>query len=281
MCAKKVRLILCILLCLLPASLFSNLYAQGKGNSPAKKIQAGFVIVTPSAVNTVGLAAFETFGEMRFGGAVQAGVLPSDMVTDAMLFVTTSSRLSRNLGVAIANPQSSDAGVTFTLRGSDGKTVATKTVTVKAMTQSAQFVTQLFAGQLPGPGDFDGTLRMVSNIPVAMMGLRFRGENFSTIPVTVLSAMSQVPVISPSVGGPGAIMLPQFADGGGWSTEIVLSNTGSAVLVARVDIFNQDGSPLTVTLNGMTNSSFQGLTIPPGGVVILAPRNHAMDDDGF
>jgi hypothetical protein len=158
--------------------------------------------------------------------------------------------------------------------------VAMTTVTVKAHNQSAQFVTQLFAGHLPPKGDFDGTLFVSSTVPVAMVGLRFRGENFSTIPVTVLSATAAVPVISTGIGGMGSLILPQFADGGGWATEIVLSNSGGPLTV-RVDIFKQDGSPMTVTLNGVTASSFTGLVIPQGGLLILAPRNSPHDDDDF
>jgi hypothetical protein len=262
-------------------SIFNPALAQNSVNANANRIQVGYVIVTPSAANTSGLAVFETFGESRFGGAIQAGVLPADLVTSAMLFVTTIFRLSRNLGVAIANPQSADATVTFTLRNSGGVQVAAKTVTVKALNQSSQFVTQLFAGSLPAPGDFDGTLFISSSVPVAMVGLRFRGFNFSTIPVTVLSPTTVVPTVATGIGGVGSLILPQFAFGGGWASEIVLSNSGSVNLVARVDIFGQDGTPLSVTLNGVTGSSFQSLTIPPGGVVILAPRNSPHDDDGF
>lgn len=281
MSKSKVSIAGLALLCVLLTSMTNPALAQNGINMNAGKIQVGYVIVTPSAANTSGLAVFETFGESRFGGFIQAGVLPADLITSGMLFVTTSFRLSRNLGVAIANPQASDAAVTFTLRNSSGMQVATKTVTVKSLNQSAQFVTQLFAGSLPAPGEFDGTLFVSSTVPVAMVGLRFRGFNFSTIPVTILSPTSALPTISTGIGGTGSLILPQFAFGGGWASEIVLSNSGSANLVVRVDIFGQDGKPLAVTLNGTNASSFQSLTVPPGGVVILAPRNNPNDDDDF
>lgn len=278
MFAKRISLCLLPILSLALASL-NTAYAD-KDNAPSS-LQVGYVIVTPSAANTSGLIVFETFGQVRGAGALQAGVLPANMLTSAMLFVTTSSRLSRNLGVAVANPNPTlDAGLTFTLRNSDGSTVAVQTVTVKALHQTAQFVTQLFAGKLPPTGDFNGTLEISSTAPVAMVGLRFRGENFSTIPVTPLSATSVVPP-NGSTGGSGAVILPQFADGGGWASEIVLSNSGNTPLVVRVDIFKQDGTALSVTLNGTTASTFPNLTIPPGGVVVLAPVKNMHDDDDF
>ncbi len=279
MSSTKARMLMLISVCLLLDST-TNL-ASADEHSDKNQLQVGYAVVTPGAGNTSGLAVFETFGETRFGGAYQAGVLPADLATSAMLFVTTSSRLSRNLGVAVANPQATDAGVTFTLNNSGGTQVATKTVTVKALNQSAQFVTQLFAGSLPPHGDFDGTLFISSSAPVALVGLRFRGENFSTIPVTVLSPAHQLPVISTIIGGAGAIILPQFAVGGGWASEIVLSNSGNAALTVRVDLFSQNGTSMTVTLNGKSASSFQNLLVPPKGVLILAPRKSVHDDDDF
>ncbi len=278
MSASKSRLSLFTMVCLSLASAYDSVYAQGNGKGNPQKLQVGYVIVTPTSANTSGLAAFETFGEMRFGGFVQAGVLPPDLATKAMLFVTANSTLSRNLGIAIANPQADAANVTFTLRDSGGNQVGShQTVKIDAGHQSAQFVTQLFAGQLPAAGEFDGTLTVESDRPVAMIGLRFRGINFSTIPVTVLVGSSSTPT---SIGT-GGLILPQFADGGGWASEIVLSNTGTLPLTVEVKIFDQEGLPLTVTLNGKIASVFDNLTIPAGGVIILAPRNNATDDDGM
>jgi hypothetical protein len=86
-----------------------------------------------------------------------------------------------------------------------------------------------------------------------------------------------VPTISAGIGGAGAVLLPQFATGGGWATEIVLSNTGTTAMTARVDLFKSDGTPLTATLNNQTSSSFSNLTIPAGGVITLAARNTTGD----
>ena len=112
-----------------------------------------------------------------------------------------------------------------------------------------------------------------------MIGLRFRGDNFSTIPTTNLSTPVPLSEVAPGVGGASAVILPHFAAGGGWASEIVLANTSATSLVVRVDIFGRNGSPLTVTLNDQTQSSFQNLTIPAGGVVVLAPRDNQGNSD--
>lgn len=249
-----------------------------EGSAARDPVQVGYAVVTPTSAATAGLVVFETFGEHRPSETTQAGVLPSDMTTHAILFVNAGGRLSRNLGVGIANPGSTAANVTLTLRDNMGIILATQMITVPAGNQTAKFVTELFAEQMV-PRDLTGTLDISSDTPVAVLGMRFRGRNFSTIPATSLSPSSSVPLISTGVGGPAAVILADFATGGGWATELVIANTGPADLIVRVDLFGQDGKPLIANLNGMSQSSFTGIMIPKGGVVTLA--NPADEDDDF
>src|SRR2546423_12336352 len=114
-------------------------------------VQSGFGVVTPVAVTTggtvTGLVVFETFG-LRGGpsGTTQAGVLPPDLTTNSILFVDRSGRLSKNLGVAIVNPNGSDATVSLTLRKNDGTQLATSSLTVPSHKQTSKFITELFTG---------------------------------------------------------------------------------------------------------------------------------------
>jgi hypothetical protein len=71
------------------------------------------------------------------------------------------------------------------------------------------------------------------------------------------------------VGGPGAVLLAQFAAGTGWASEIIISNTGSSAITARVDIFRTDGTPMQATMNGNRASSFTNIQVPAGGVYVL------------
>jgi hypothetical protein len=250
-------------------------------------IQSGYGVVTPVAATSggtvSGLVVFETFGLRENSGTPQAGVLPPDLTTNAILFVDSNARLSKNLGVAIVNPNSTSVNVTMTLRKGDGTTAGTTTLTVPSLQQTSKFVTELF----PNPAvtsNITGTLAITSGgtsgLPVSVIGLRFRGSNFSTLPVTDLSGNAgSLPAMGAGIGGPGAVLLPQFAAGGGWATELVLANTGTSAITVRVDLFKNDGTPLTAALNGQTASSFTNLTIPAGGVITLAPRDSAGDDD--
>jgi len=247
-------------------------------------VQAGYAVVTNTTTGgTTGLVVFETFGFRGFGGTNQAGVLPPGLTTNALLFVDSEGRLGKNLGVAIVNPNSSNANVSLTLRKGDGTTLATGTLNVPSHQQVAKMVTDLFTDKSMIPSDVVGTLAITSagssTLPVSAIGLRFRGMNFSTLPVTDLSGFTgPLPVIATGIGGPGAVLLPQFAAGGGWATEIVLSNTTGSPMTVRVDLFKQDGTPLTTKLNGTSASTFNA-TIPANGVVVLAPRDNDGDDD--
>jgi|GEM_PF-3277806 len=270
---KATRPLLLILVCIFTSSISG--WAANAGNDP---VQVGYAIATPSS-SPSGLVVFETFGQKEGNATTQAGVLPANMTTDALLFVRSDNNLTRNLGVAITNPGSTDANLTLTLRRADGSIVTTKILLVLAMHQTSQFVTELFSGTPEVNNGFNGTLAITSDTPVAIVGLRFRGVNFSTLPVTNLSPAMPVPLISTGIGGAGAVILPQFATGGGWETEIVIVNAGSSTLTVRVDLFKSDGTPLTTTLNGQSASSFMGLVIPAGGVLVLSPGNGNGGDD--
>lgn len=251
---------------------------QGGGNDDFDDngpIQIGWGVVTPLPVTSgaSSMVVFASFGMKNGPDTTQAGILPPDLTTNTILFVSTSGRLSRNLGVAIVNPGMLSTNVTLTLRKDDGTQLATSTFAVASHQQTSKFITELFSGQSSVPSDLTGTLTVTSASPVSVIGLRFRGANFSTLPVTNLAAPTSMPTISTGIGGAGALLLPQFAAGGGWATEIDVVNTGTNSLTLRVDLFKPDGTALSVTLNRQTASSFTDLTIPPGGVLTLSPRD--------
>jgi hypothetical protein len=242
-------------------------------------VRTGYVVVTPSEGDSSGLIVFETYGQKKGNGTTQAAVEGTMLTTHAVMFVSTNGRLSRNMGFAIANPGSTDpAEVTIDLCGEDGLSVATEVVTVDPTMQIAGYVTEMFDNHPSVVTDFTGTLEIVSEVPIAVVGLRFRGENFSTLPVTYLDDPVEVPVLSEGVGGLGAMILAHFAAGGGWASEIVLSNVGDAPLTVRVDVFGTDGLPMEVSLNELVGSSFVDIEIPAHGVYRLAPREKNGDD---
>ena len=72
--------------------------------------------------------------------------------------------------------------------------------------------------------------------------------------------------------GDTPVVIPQFAIGGGWTSEIALFNNGTSTVTGQVEIFDTNGNPMTVTLNNAAQSTFR-YSIPAGGTYILAPRD--------
>ena len=235
-------------------------------------IKSGYVIITPDA-NSSAPTATLTFGIVSRGLVQsQAGIIPEPMTTDASMFVEVIPTISRNIGVAIVNPGSFVNAVTFILRDEDGITVGTPaTVSIQAHQQVAKFVNELFGADTIGMG-FRGSLRMQSSAPFAVVGLRFSGYVFSTLPTVASAPVPGVPSISAGVGGSSALIVPQFVISGGWASQIALVNNTGATVSGRIDVFDASGNPMVVGLNGETKSSFT-YSIPVGGTFLLTPRD--------
>jgi hypothetical protein len=247
-------------------------------------IRAGYVVITPDN-NSAAPTATVTYGIVN-GGIVQsqAGILPLPMTTDGSLFVETIPAIGRDLGVAIANPGNTANPVLATLRDQTGTAVGSPvTLSLQPQQQLARFIRELFPAGLVGNG-FRGSLELQSSVPFAMLGLRFSGGAFSTVPVSGSTSGAGTPVrvlvsgsspntpMAGSTGGSTAVVLPQFAMSGGWATQIALLNKSGTAASGRVDVFDPSGSPMAVQLNGLTQSTFQ-YSIPAGGTVVLAPRD--------
>jgi hypothetical protein len=200
---------------------------------------------------------------MVSGGVVQstAGVTATPMTTDGSLYADLIPAIGRNLGVAFANPSSGANGLTLTLRDANGNVVGNPvTLSLAPQQQMARFVNELFPSAVIG-SNFLGSLRVQSSAPLSVLGLRFAGPEFSTLPVAASTTADS-----------GPLMLPQFAMGGGWATQLALVNNNAATISGRINIYDTSGNPLPVTLNGVNQSSFS-YSIPAGGTFVLAPRD--------
>ncbi len=233
----------------------------------------GYAVVSPGPGSTPGLGSlrvFETFGFQQGSVAGQSETPAAQMTTTALLFVNISRSLGRDTGVAIANPDVVSGQLTLTLTNDIGVIVTIKTIIISSRQQISTFVSQLFADR-PVPAEFTGTLAISSSIPVAVVALRFRGPAFTVETPSGLSSPTPVPQIIPGVGSNDSFIFPNFVVGGGWSSQIVVINTGSTPTSVRVDLFSSGGNPMTATLNGITASTFVDFPIRAFGVVVISP----------
>jgi hypothetical protein len=251
----------------------------GLSQGGSQTVNVGYAVITPSSPSGTGFVVFETFVQTRSQDTLEVGVFPPNLTANALLPVDVSSVSSNTLGIAMANPNNALASITLTLRRSDGTLFTTATTTISTRRQVARLITELFpsppsggfSGQTVIPAEFSGSLQITSTVPISVVGVKFRGQNYSTIPVTDLApSNTPIPAMSSGVGGLGAVLFPQFVTGGGWATEIVIVNTTANSLTVRLDVFTPDGTPLNIRLNGQTSSSFTNLTVPGNGVLTLA-----------
>jgi hypothetical protein len=225
-------------------------------------IHAGYAIITPDSSSQAPTATV-TFGLLSNGIVQsQAGVTPIPPINDGSLFIDVAPAIGRNVGVALANPGSTAATVTLTLKDKDGNAAGSAvTISLAPQQQLSRFVNELFSATTLGQ-QFVGSLRVQSSSSLGVLGLRFSGTEFSTMPVGVNTAGTATT----------AIVLPQFAMGGGWATQIALVNSSTATMSGRVDLFDTSGQPMALKLNGSAQSTFS-YSIAAGGALILAPRD--------
>jgi hypothetical protein len=197
--------------------------------------------------------------------------------------------------IAISNPSAGSGGVNLILTDSVGAIVLNTSIRLGPFGHFSKYLNEFFHTP-PGPFSTPLLLTVSSEIPVAMLALNFRSEDFASIPLTSLSSPVIVPVqpltppsgiqpgfglglpspppapviVTPpvtatnagpqqaaSIGGAGSMVFAEIAAGGGWSTEIAIGNTSSAPQTIRVDFFAENGA----NTNSLTN-----IVIPPRGV---------------
>jgi hypothetical protein len=137
-----------------------------KTESTDPQISAGW-----ARLSSTGRFTATEFFELTVGGQKlpMVGVLPSSTATRARLFTFLSAN-GTNTGVAIANPSSESADLTFRLYATDGTDAGTRSLTLEPQQQQAQFINEglLF----PTLTEFEGIVEVESSVPVVMLGLR-------------------------------------------------------------------------------------------------------------
>jgi len=161
-----------------------------------------------------------------------------------------------NTGVAFANPNSDPTTVSFSVQDLNGRTSRNGTFTIPGGGQLARFLTE--APFNAGPS-MEGTVSFLSTLPVGVIALRgvtnTRGDFLvSTLPVVDLSAPAAT----------GVVTVPQFTDGGGWSTTLLLMNPTNGAITGSIQFIDKTtGEPATVTVNGTSSNSID-YSLPSG-----------------
>src|SRR5262249_29200784 len=143
----------------------------------------------------------------------ETSVPPSVPVRQGRVFVAVSQ--TKNTGLAIANNQGQPAVISFYFTNPSGVDFGHGTFTLEAKHTIATFVNQ---APVNLSSFTEGTLTFTSSVAVAVTALQSltneRGEFL----------MTTLPVGPVGTGSNKSIVLAQIVNGGGWSSEVVLTN---------------------------------------------------------
>jgi hypothetical protein len=213
--------------------------------------EAGYVCIQPAAGSNAptGMAIF---GFRQDGVLVtEAAVPPAPLLRAGR--IPAEVRGAINTGVAIANPNEQDASITYYFTDSEGRDFGRGTTAIPGNGQIAVFLTE---NPFRVPDGTVATLTFSSNVPVAAVALRGRTNERSEF------LLSALPVIDVAAAVTTPLLLPHFADGGGWTTEVSLVNPSDERLSGTIKFKDQAGAPMLVTVSGSIASSFS-YALPP------------------
>src|SRR5262245_19495798 len=207
-------------------------------------LSAGYARVIPASGN-VAPGGVAIFGLRQNGILISEACGPnSRLIQSGRMYAEVVGAI--NTGVAIANPGGSPATVAFTLTDASGTTVRSGSTTILAGDQIAAFMDQVpFSA---GPG-FRGAMTFSSSTPISVIALRGLTNERSEFVLTTL------PVVDVTSAPSTGFVLTQYADGGGWTTEVLLVNPGDTAITGRVSFRNSQGNASNVSINGQLVST--------------------------
>ena len=207
------------------------------------------------------------------GQALPSGVAIFDysangvLVSEAGVPATTASLRGRiyasisgsvNTGVAFANPNNSQATVSFFFTDDSGNNFGNGNLTIPAHGQIAHFLNE---APFSAPQPTSGTLTFSSDVPVSAIAIRGLTNERSEFLVTTL------PVANLDSSPSGPVFFPHFADGGGWTTQFVLVNPSDRTINGTVNFYGQGTAgtrapSLPLNIDGSMSSQIT-YSIPP------------------
>jgi sugar lactone lactonase YvrE len=210
----------------------------------------------------------------------EAGVPSSPPTTAGRIFIdyrsyvnaipsrSDSGTININTGIAVANTGAATANVTYTLRNLTGNIISVGHGTIAAGHQFACFIDQLKHQAAPDfdlPSDFQtstqfGTLEIVSDQPISILALRGANNQRNEFLITTTPAADLRQPASDN-----SIYFPQLADGGGYTTSLMLINASNRTEKGTLRILDGNGNPLAVNQAGGTRSTSFKYSIPANG----------------
>ncbi|MBI4475046.1 MAG: IPT/TIG domain-containing protein [Acidobacteria bacterium] len=204
---------------------------------------AGYARIEPAAGSALP-AGFAVYGNRTGNVLVSEAAVPAAGLIQSWR-VHFFGRGPTMTGMAIVNPTNQRVRVAYSAAGG-----STSYADLSPGLQIAGFVDDSLPFSQIISGSGEQTLTFNTSAPVAVIALRgFVNERseflMTTLPVVDLNAPTDRPVI-----------FPHAADGGGWSSQIVLVNPTDEPISGRLQFLSQTGSALSIILDGQTGAEF-------------------------
>ena len=189
----------------------------------------------------------------------EAAIATSAPLRNGRVYVHMEEPVST--GLAIVNRQSQAAVISFFFTDGSGNDFAHGSFTLEGNRQITGLVNQ---EPFKLSAAMEGTFTFSSSVPVNVAGFRKlsneRGEVLLTaLPAGEVGEASRTPVFFPGV-----------FQGGGWTSQFILTNPSDAPLTGTIRFFNQkpggtSGTPMLLSIHGKTDSMFD-YTVAPRSV---------------
>jgi hypothetical protein len=195
-------------------------------------VSAGFVAIqtnaggaTPSGIAIFGFRPNNVL-------VTEAAVPSSPLISSGRIYAEVSS--SVNTGVAMANPNGQPATINFHFTDGTGADFGQGSTVIAPNGQIATFLNQ---APFNSGASVTGTFTFTASLPVSVIALRGLTNERSEFLITTLpvSDLSAIPVSD-------QILFPHFADGGGWTTQLLLVNTTDTPMSGSVQYYGQGSS---------------------------------------
>jgi hypothetical protein len=198
------------------------------GQAPG--VTTGYAIarVGSGSTSPSGLAIFS----YRQGGILvsEATVPASPLLQAGRIYAESNG--PTNTGIAIANPSVQNAVVSFYFTNALGENFGAGTTSIAPGGQLAKFLNE---SPFSGGSAISGSFTFASSVPVSVVALRGYVNERSEFLITTLPVG---PIVQSSSD---FIIFPHFADGQGWTTQVILANPTDDALSGTGQFYSTQG----------------------------------------
>jgi len=232
-------------------------------NGTSTTTAVGYARLQPDAGSTTP-AGYLVFSFKQNGVLISEATVPAARpVQSGRIYAEVAG--SVNTGLAVVNPNTTPANVSFYFTDSNGQNFGQGSFTLDPGTQIARFLNE---APFMGAGTIRGTLTFSSSVPVGVIAIRGLTNERGEFLITTL------PVADVNVAPTAGFLFPHYADGGGWTTQVVLVNTTDSTISGSVEFLGTGGttSPYSIAARSSQRVVTSGAgSVTQTGAVRITP----------